>query len=231
MDREVFLWLVSTAPQVLAALVGLSFAAMTFRTSSIDNLISKDDTLSDIEAEVKRLIFKGFKFVLIFGVSVIAIDLELVASAGQIYFSSVFGGALISVFLLLNAIGLVSICAFMITVGNPEYHKVAARNLIQLYGNGPVAPANFIMHFRDLEVALRKLYPPKEQQKPLTARDMIRLLAIEEKINKNELDDLLSINRLRNLIVHGEDIVTVEKNIDDRLKEYTRRVEEYAKAN
>ncbi len=225
MDREVFLWLVSTAPQVLAALIGLSFAAMTFRTSAIESLISKDDSLLEIEGEVKRLIFNGFKLVLVLGVLVIGIDLGYVASAGRIDFSSSLSCALVYVFLFFNAAGLLSICLFMITVGDPEYHKVAAKNLMKSYRPGTVSSSEFVMHFRDLEVALRALYPQNGQQRYLTVRDMLRLLASDGRISKNEYYELLNINRLRNLIVHGDEIDKVEQDLDDKLKGFTNKVE------
>lgn len=48
MDRNALDWLFSTAPQALAALVGLIFAGVAFIVGAIDKQVEQDDSREDI---------------------------------------------------------------------------------------------------------------------------------------------------------------------------------------
>ena len=54
MDRNALDWLFSTAPQALAALVGLIFAGVAFIQGGIDKEAEQDDSKVDICNEMKR---------------------------------------------------------------------------------------------------------------------------------------------------------------------------------
>ena len=53
---------------------------------------------------------------------------------------------------------------------------------------------------------------------------MSRNLLYQNIINKKEFIDIMDINKLRNIIVHGGDIQMIEKSIDDNLKEITNNI-------
>ena len=48
MDRNALDWLFSTAPQTIAAFVGLIFAGVCFIIGKIDDRVEKDSTLLEI---------------------------------------------------------------------------------------------------------------------------------------------------------------------------------------
>ena len=53
---------------------------------------------------------------------------------------------------------------------------------------------------------------------------MIRMLGKEEILDKNEVGELLSINRLRNIIIHEDDVQNIDRNLIEKLKDYTAKV-------
>ena len=53
MDRNALDWLFSTAPQALAALVGLIFAGVAFIIGAIDKQVKQDDSSEDILLSMK----------------------------------------------------------------------------------------------------------------------------------------------------------------------------------
>lgn len=79
MDRNALDWLFSTAPQALAALVGLIFAGVAFIVGAIDKEMRQDATSEDILMAMKRQIHSDMKLLFqLSGVSIIA-DLVLLA--------------------------------------------------------------------------------------------------------------------------------------------------------
>ena len=60
MDRNALDWLFSTAPQAIAALVGLIAASASFILGKVDDRIEADSTLAEIGREAKEQIYSGF---------------------------------------------------------------------------------------------------------------------------------------------------------------------------
>ena len=75
MDRNALDWLFSTAPQTIAAFVGLIFAGVCFIIGKIDDRVEKDSTLLEIANEIKNQIYKGLNNLL--WVTFIGIALDL----------------------------------------------------------------------------------------------------------------------------------------------------------
>lgn len=61
MDRTALDWLFSTAPQALAALVGLIFAGVAFIVGAIDKQVEDDDSREDICKAMKKQIHINLK--------------------------------------------------------------------------------------------------------------------------------------------------------------------------
>lgn len=79
MDRNALDWLFSTAPQALAALVGLIFTGVAFILGAIDKEIARDETREDIFDEMKKEIHSNMKYLFILAGVSIGLDLLLVA--------------------------------------------------------------------------------------------------------------------------------------------------------
>ena len=81
MDRTALDWLFSTAPQAIAALVGLIFTGVTFFISALDKEVSRDVTKEDICEEMKKDIHTKMQWLYwLAGISVVLDMLILVAN-------------------------------------------------------------------------------------------------------------------------------------------------------
>lgn len=90
--------------------------------------------------------------------------------------------------------------------------------LAKNYKYGSVNIGKFIEDYIKSEKILRDLVDDNSySQKPLTVYQMVRELFNRELIDKKDLEIILSINKLRNIVIHGGNIQKIEKHIDDEL--------------
>ena len=75
MDRNALDWLFSTAPQAIAALVGLVAAGTSFIYGKIDSRIDADQTLAEIGEEAKKRIHKNLTRILWQTLAIVVWDL------------------------------------------------------------------------------------------------------------------------------------------------------------
>lgn len=129
-DKDIILWLVSTAPQVLAALAGLSFAALTFKVGSIDERISRDYTRVDLLG-FKKSLYQTYKWVIIPSIGVIAIDFVYICGAEWVVDDNVRFYCMIGFFALLNLICLIMLCVFPLILVNPAYESYVVDKLVK----------------------------------------------------------------------------------------------------
>ena len=127
---DTILWFVSTAPQVLAALTGLSLAALTFKVGSIDERISRDSTRVDLLG-FKKSLYQTYKWVIISSIGVIAIDFVYICGAEWVVEDTVRLYSMIGVFALLNLFCLIILCIFPLILVNPAYESYVVDKLVQ----------------------------------------------------------------------------------------------------
>lgn len=98
--------------------------------------------------------------------------------------------------------------------------------LAKNYKYGSVNIGKFIEDYIKFEKKiLRDLVDDNSySQKPLTVYQMVRELFNRELIGKKDLEIILSINKLRNIVIHGGNIQKIEKHIDDELKRITQKI-------
>lgn len=97
--------------------------------------------------------------------------------------------------------------------------------LAKNYKYGSVNIGKFIEDYIKFEKILRGLVDDNSySQKPLTVYQMVRELFNRELIDKKDLEIILSINKLRNIVIHGGNIPKIEKHIDDELKRITQKI-------
>lgn len=97
--------------------------------------------------------------------------------------------------------------------------------LAKNYKYGSVNIGKFIEDYIKFEKILRGLVDDNSySQKPLTVYQMVRELFNRELIDKKDLEIILSINKLRNIVIHGGNIQKIEKHIDDELKRITQKI-------
>lgn len=102
--------------------------------------------------------------------------------------------------------------------------------LAKNYKYGSVNIGKFIEDYIKFEKILRDLVDDNSySQKPLTVYQMVRELFNRELIDKKDLEMILSINKLRNIVIHGGNIQKIEKHIDDELKRITQKIMDKSK--
>lgn len=136
MDRNALDWLFSTAPQALAALVGLIFAGVAFIVGAIDKQVEQDDSREDICKAMKQQIHVDMKW--LFWLSGISIILDLVflllnpIEEGSCFsFDGTFSPYLLmaGLVLLLNVGTLIYSLCFIIKVASPDYFMETVKRL------------------------------------------------------------------------------------------------------
>lgn len=219
---DTLLWLVSTAPQVLAAITGLSLAALTFKVGSIDDQIARDETLYDALNGLKVDFYHRFRRVVIFSISIIIVDLLYINFSDWIISSNVRLIWMLILFFVANLICLILLCVFPLKLINPNHYKKVVDKLVNEYNKGgnTVDPGKFLVKYRELENTLRKFPNFSNNEKFLSTIEMIRGLLADGVINKDQYRDLKDLNRLRNLVAHEPDIREVDGESFDHLKEY-----------
>ncbi len=231
MDRNALDWLLSTAPQTIAAFIGLIYAGASFIHGKFDDKINEDATYEDIIHEAKLQSYTTFKSILWFTFSIISIDLICLfvnpivndkhfsfSGIFDIYFSITLTIIILNIFVVYKAI------CYMKEIMNPLYIDNTIKNLASKYNKGTIRTGLFIESFINFEKVLREQYKDENLSRPLTISQMSRELLQQNIINKKEFTDIMNINKLRNIILHGGDVPMIEKDIDDKIKEITHKI-------
>ena len=233
MDRNALDWLFSTAPQALAALVGLIFAGVAFIIGAIDKQVSQDDSSEDILLSMKMQIHADMKRLFwLSGASIIS-DFFLLAlnsiQEGFVFsFEGQFSPYLIvaAIVLVMNVVTLIYSLWFIIKVASPDFFSKTVKHLSQLEREGDVEVKEYLVAFIEMEKALRTLsifYVPKGEKQP-SVNEMLKELKYRRLMDAGDVDDMFSLTRLRNLIMHGGDIQHVERQMYDKVKKYTKDI-------
>lgn len=226
MEKETMYWLFTTAPQTVAALVGIIFTGMFFMAESIDNRAKDDQSLLEIAQEAKTTLYKNMQTVAVLAAVAIIYDL-LLTSTVTILSNPEFclTNWLILGFAALNISTIYVTFKYVFQTVNPKYFDEIAANLSRKYLDGDVDKSEFINHFIFFERSARNM--PFVQQmdgRYMSIREIIHLLISHEIINRDEANELYEISKIRNLIIHGEPIEKVNRQIDDTLVNITNKV-------
>lgn len=231
MDRNALDWLFSTAPQALAALVGLIFAGVAFIIGAIDKQVKQDDSSEDILLSMKMQIHADMKMLfLLSGVSIISDFFLLALNSIQEGFVFSFEGqfspylTVAAIVLVMNVATLIYSLWFIIKVASPDFFSKTVKHLSQLEREGDVEVKEYLVAFIEMEKALRALsifYVPKGEKQP-SVNEMLKELKYRRLMDARDVDDMFSLTRLRNLIMHGGEIQHVERQMYDKVKKYTK---------
>lgn len=234
MDRNALDWLFSTAPQALAALVGLIFAGVAFIVGAIEKQVRQDASSEDIIMTMKKQIHDDMKLLFwLSGVSII-VDLALLAlnpiQEGLIFsFNGSFSPYLtVAGFaLLLNGATLIYSLCFIIKVASPDFFSKTVKKLSDLEHEGDVDVKDFLMAYIEMEKALRALpiFYVQQGEKQHSVTEMLRELKYRRLLDARDVDEMFELTRLRNLIMHGGDIRHVESQKFENVKKYTKELE------
>lgn len=244
MDKEALYWIFSTAPQALAALVGLLIAGIAFIYGKIDDL-TKDPTMEEIGNTAKNRIHFSLKKVLGLTVSVIVIDLIYIFFLPTLSnWNSPYESGLLIVYIFIlciisigNIFNIIYAIVFTYKIYKPTWIKEAIKQLSIQYSKGDVETAIYLNHFISFERIIRKIYdciqdPNRNlQHYPQQGLTQILFFLANDRIvlNRDQLPMLREAVNIRNVIVHGGNIEKVSNTIDREIVTLTQQLEEWYK--
>lgn len=236
MDRDALDWLFSTAPQAIAALVGLIYAGTSFVNNKIDYTIIEDPSLSEIGNTFKKYIYKNLNKLLVFsGISII-IDLLFIffnpaCDNQHLSFEGVFSPyfTLSILAFILNVYTIFIAVDYISEIMIPDYIDNTVKKLSSKYQSGTIPVGTFIENFIKLDRILNDyssqyMNGNSSNGRPITNNDIMRNLKSMNIIDSEDLRKLLEIRKLRNLILHGGDIAKVEAQTSNDLIRLTEKI-------
>lgn len=226
MDENTMYWLFTTAPQAIAALVGIIFTGMFFMAESIDNRVRTDQSLTEIGDTAKTALYKNMRVVAVLAAATIVYDLFLVSIVKHLVDESFcLSGWLIIFFAALNFSTICCALNYVFQAVSPNYFNEIAKNLSSKYKSGEVDKQVFLGHFIDFERVARSLPVIRQMDgRYFSIRDILRVLVEHQMITPDESRMMSEISKVRNLMVHGEPIEKVDHKLDDELQRITNKI-------
>ena len=226
MDENTMYWLFTTAPQAIAALVGIIFTGMFFMAESIDNRVRADQSLAEIGDTAKTALYKNMRVVAVLAAATIVYDLFLVSIVKHLADESFcLSGWLIILFATLNFSTIICALHYVFQAVSPNYFNEIAKNLSSKYKSGEVDKQVFLGHFIDFERVARSLPVIRQMDgRYYSIRDILRVLVENQMITPDESRMMSEISKVRNLMVHGEPIEKVDRKLDDELQRITNKI-------
>lgn len=244
MEKDALYWIFSTAPQALAALVGLLIAGIAFIYGKIDDL-TKDPTMEEIGNTAKERIHYSLRKVLGLTVTVIVADLIYIFFLPTLskWNSPYEKGLLIAYIVILcimslgNIFDIIYAVVFTYKIYKPTWIKEAIKQLSVQYSTGDVDTEIYLNHFIAFERIIRKIYdsiesPNQNIQKyhPQSLTQILFFLANDRiVINRDQLPMLKDAVNIRNVIVHGGEIKKISSKIDMAIVALTNQLNKWFK--
>ena len=245
MDRNALDWLFSTAPQAIAALVGLIVAGTSFIYGKIDDRMKSDTTFEDIGKKIKEGIYVNLKSLLFQSLLAVALDLfclflnplengNVLSLSGE--FSLYFTVAI--VVFGYNFWVLWQTVAFVRKTMKPSLVQDTVDDMSKVYANQAQEPEKwtnmneFIPHFVELETLVRNDYFGNRRDdygRPLPFSKMLWELRERGILSEEDYLQLREINKIRNLMLHEGNIQKVDSKKDKELQVITKKLKDRLK--
>ncbi len=227
-NQENFYWLFSSSAQTISAFVAFLVTGFALVLNMMDGLQQKDETLEDIHTKLKSDYYKKIR------VLAIVTGLAIIFSLWMVFLNGGDSPHKCWLFILTSVLNVSAILVgilFVIAIINPDRYKKAAQEIIKedkledSSKTNSIDQATFMTEFIRLEKSVRdklqsrQLYIPfgDTPKMAYSFRQMVSALNQNELISRNELDDLMQINKYRNLVFHGHQD-KVDKGMLDRVK-------------
>ncbi|MFZ2149448.1 MAG: hypothetical protein WAV28_19730 [Sedimentisphaerales bacterium] len=214
MNNDNIYWLFSAAAQSIAAFVAFLLTGYALVHSLMEAAREKDDELEEIHVALRKKYYK--RLTRLAWVTGLAIVLSLVTVFVNRWEFS-YKPLLMVLTSVIDFVAVVGGLAFVVSIVNPsKYERTAARVLkerrIELnLSDRLTSSAAFFEEFRHLERIIRdylrrnELYVPSRgaPRMSFSFRQMIDALIQNERIDAGFHDELIKINKYRNLVFHG----------------------------
>ncbi|MBU0477047.1 hypothetical protein KKC91_00545 [bacterium] len=230
MNNDHIYWLFSAAAQSISAFIAFLLTGYALVHTFMENAREKDDTLEEINAVI------GQEYHTRLTLLVWITGLAIIFSLTTVFLNRWEFSSKISLMIITTVLDLIAIIggmAFVVSIVNPSaYEKTATKILkekkkeLNLTDN-IITSSKFFEKFLHLERLIReylrdrKLYVPSRgvQRMSFSFRQMIEALLQNKKIDASFYEELLQINKYRNLVFHGH-----VKNADQTMVDRVRKV-------
>jgi hypothetical protein len=232
-DDQKYYWLFSSSSQTIAAFIAFLVTGFAVVLNMMDTLQQKDETLAEIHGQIKADYYKKIFFLaVISGISILGSLLMIYLNGTAWRYKSV----LYIITAGLNVIAIWLAILFIISIINPNKYNIAAKEIIEedksefAPKDNNVAQVYFMNEFADLERKLYKILKVHgfatrdEADKKIPFREVVTALFDHELISREELYELLQINKYRNLVFHGH-LETVSEGMLDRIRSICRHLD------
>lgn len=236
-DVENLYWLFSASAQSIATFFAFILAGYTIFVSMMDGLREKDDSLIEIIEEEKRTIFSKIKVLsIIVGFSLL-MNLTMIYANGSDFNIKT---DLVIITILSTIVAVILGVWIVVIIIDPKKNKQIAEKLIykDKSFNQSGTKRNeqeFFSTFIEFEKKLRdyissyNVYVKSKQPQFPSFRDIISTFYYTKMIDGRTYEELLELNKYRNLLFHGhiteasetmvEKVITLNATLIERLKE------------
>ena len=230
-DTENVYWTYTAAAQSVAAFIALLVTGYALVLSMMESMVRTDDTLIEINESLKKDYHRVLSFL-----SIIT-ALSIISCLTVVYFNktnlwwTIWLEGLAAALTIFSIIGGVY---FVINIIDPNKYRRKAETLSEEIKPKSVDSISsrdiFIKEFIELEKLIRSLWKSRTSQE-LTGRregfpgfrEMIDALVSAEFLSFQMHQQLLIVNRYRNLAIHGH-IEELDSHIVDKIKKITDEV-------
>jgi len=240
-DQQNYYWLFSSSAQTISAFVAFLVTGYALVLNMLDGLQAKDETLEDIHTQLKSDYYKRIR------VLAIITGLAIIFSLWMVYLNGGISEHKWWLFIFTAGINVTAIIfgiLFIISIINPNRYSTAAKEIIKKDSQefsitgSQVDQLSFMTEFIKLEKKVRDILKARDLFVPFgdtpkmmySFRQMINALFQNELITRNDLNDLLQINKYRNLVFHGHQ-EQVDKGMLDRVKSAEQIIDRIKKKN
>jgi len=206
-------WTFSSAAQSVSAFAALLLTGYAIVHNLTDSVRERDDTLEEIHAKLKLTYHERLKWLAWLTGAAIVLSLIVVYDNRP---EDPTPSWLIALTWLLNVGAIISGLAFVVSIVNPEKYQKAAQRVLAQEAPTPApaaatSSAEFFDAFLHLERSIREylkrfdLYVPSRgaPRMSFSLRQMIEAMLQNERIDRKLYEELLEINKYRNLVFHG----------------------------
>ncbi|MCI0350517.1 MAG: hypothetical protein L0Z53_13920 [Acidobacteriales bacterium] len=236
MNTDYIYWTFSAAAQSIAAFVAFLLTGYALVHTLMEAAREKDDSLEDIHASLRLTYHKRLTLLawltgaaVVFSLIVVYLNRSNAAAPGWF----------VAVVSVINIAAIVGGLAFVVTIVDPRRYQKAAEKVLREEAPQPPPPgqaapaAEFFDAFRHLEKLIRdylrerELYVPSRgaPRMSFSFRQMIEALLQNEKIDREFFEELLEINKYRNLVFHGH-IETADPAMVAKVRAASARVQQ-----
>ena len=234
-------WLFSSSAQAIAAFIGFLATGFFFSYDLMDKQVEKDETLEVIYVDIKKQYFKRLRGLFILTGLSILLSLGIVFVNG--YNLGIYNVIMAVIVGAINVITVIWALTFVIFIIDPDKVKKTVEKLIkedesvfEPKQGVSLTRESFLDGFNELEKLLRDLAKKYRLESSNRFRDflsigqIIRSLYERGAITRESLRELSEMNKIRNLVAHGE-INNIEQRIGDTLNKVKDEVKAKIQTN